>query len=559
MASIRELIIKARVGDAGAFEEIVEKYRDMAVGYAYAVLNDYHLAEDAAQEAFFLAYFKLDTLISPEAFLPWFKKIVYSRCERVYRKKRPVTVPLENITAARDPGRQPVEAAESGELRRTIHNAVSTLPERRRTAAVLCLIGGYTMAEAARFLDLPIGTVKSRLFAARKTLRASLADSAFEISGAIKTNIKFTEKVMDMIITGNKQTLYVKDGIVTSWGNASRKRQNGSSDTGPSAVEGLTGVKSAATTAGCYGSFALLEDGSVWAWGWNVFKHLGTGSDEEYIFTPEQVRGITGAAAVAAGVAHALALTEGGSVYAWGRNWYGQLGNGVSHGADRKYEDSDYPAEIKSLNEIVQISAGFFHSLALCADGTAWRWGGYGDSRFTFPIAYETNKPAKIKIKGRVRAISAGGMHSLFLMHDGTVWACGYNTLRQLGTNKVYNEIIDAPVQVGGLTDIIKISAGGGFSLALKKDGSVWAWGCNANGEHGSGVINPKTEMELNDLKSEPVRVSVLQNAVDVAAGGSHAMAVTEDGGVWIWGNNDEGQLGDNTKANDSVPRRIAL
>ena len=309
---------------------------------------------------------------------------------------------------------------------------------------------------------------------------------------------------------------------------------------------------------GCYGSFALTDDGAVRAWGWNVFRHLGTGSFEEYIFKPEPVIGLSGAAAVAAGVAHALALKEDGAVWSWGRNWYGQLGNGNNRGETRNYEDSDYPSPVESLKNIVQVSAGFFHSLALSDDGTAWRWGGYGDSTFSFPIAYKTNIPVKIQIEGKITAISAGGMHSLFLKDDGTVWACGYNTRRQLGTNAVFNEILDTPVKVGVLSDIKIISAGGGFSLALNKDGTVWAWGCNKNGEYGVGVTDGKTEMELNDQKNEPVKVAI-ENAADIYAGGSHAMAVTEDGGVWIWGDNDEGQLGDYAGTNGSVPRRIEL
>jgi len=135
--------------------------------------------------------------------------------------------------------------------------------------------------------------------------------------------------------------------------------------------------------------------------------------------------------------------------------------------------------------------------------------------------------------------------------------ACGYNTLRQLGSNHVFNEVLDAPVKVMGLSDVKAISAGGVFTLALKTDGTVWAWGDNEHGEFGGGSIDESSKMKSLDLKNEPAEVSMLQDVVEISAGNTHAIAVTSDGGVWAWGGNDEGQLGDLAESKWRVPQRI--
>ena len=282
----------------------------------------------------------------------------------------------------------------------------------------------------------------------------------------------------------------------------------------------------------------------------NAEHENGTGSKDEYIISPEIVQNIGGIVSVSAGVSHALALKKDGTVWAWGKNWYGQLGDGSKN-------DPEYPIEVKGLKKIKEISAGFFHSLALAEDGTVWRWGGYGDSTTNFPIVYAVNKPVEIQAPGKVIAVSAGGMYNVLLCDDGTVWACGYNTQRQLGTNRVFNEVLDVPVQVEILSEIKAISAGGGFTLALKKDGTVWAWGNNESGVFGNGTFATDVKMKNLDIKNEPVEVSMLQNVVEISAGGSHAMAVTSDGGVWVWGSNDEGQLGDFADNKRCVPQRV--
>jgi RNA polymerase sigma factor (sigma-70 family) len=546
-----DLVIKAQNGDIHAFERIVDNFQDMAIGYAYSILKDYHYAEDVAQEAFFQAFFKLSSLQSAEAFPSWFRKIVFSQCEHFYRKKRLPVASLDDVHEMQSHEQSPSEIVEQDEMRNQIMRAVKALPEKERTITVLFYISEYSMSDIGRFLDLPISTIKNRLFAARKKLRGELGELMSESFIKKKTNKEFTERVKNMIISGYKQSLLVReDGTVMSWGNLSRYSdpRTANDNAKPMTIIGLKNAKSITASVGCHGSYALLIDGKVWAWGWNVFHHLGTGSKEEYITAPEEVKNIGDVISVSAGVSHALALKKDGTVWAWGKNWYGQQGNG---------RDNDTPAQVPGLKKIRQISAGFFHSLALAEDGTVWRWGGYGDSTSNFPMVYTTNTPVGVQTSGKIIAISAGGMHSVLLREDETVWACGYNTQRQLGSNQVFNEVRDIPVQVGGLSDVKAISAGGGFSLALKKDGTVWAWGGNENGELGNGTFAASSKLTNLDYNIEPVEVSMLQDVVEISAGGTHAMAVTSDDGIWTWGGNDEGQLGDFTEGKRCVPQRI--
>gem|GEM_PF-2349558 len=192
-----ELIIEAKNGDIHAFEILVDKFRGMAVGYAYSILKDYHYAEDVAQEAFVQAYFKLNTLQSPEAFPSWLRKIVFSQCEHLYRKSRLPVLPLDDVLEVQSKEYSPSEIAERNELKKQIFASVAALPEKERTITVLFYISEYSMAEIGSFLDLPISTVKNRLFSARKKLQRELVEITGDTFNEQK-NIKFKEIIENM-------------------------------------------------------------------------------------------------------------------------------------------------------------------------------------------------------------------------------------------------------------------------------------------------------------------------------------------------------------------------
>lgn len=126
------LVNRARNGDLNAFSAVVRRFQDMALAYAYSILDDFHLAEDAAQEAFLQAYRDLGALRESEAFPGWFKRIVYKHCDRIKRKRQFRTVPLESVTEVASDVPGPDVSAEANETRETVYRAISSLPDNER-------------------------------------------------------------------------------------------------------------------------------------------------------------------------------------------------------------------------------------------------------------------------------------------------------------------------------------------------------------------------------------------------------------------------------------------
>ncbi|HMN27716.1 MAG TPA: sigma-70 family RNA polymerase sigma factor [Caldilineaceae bacterium] len=179
LEEISTLIAKATAANAAraeqqqAFAEIVQRFQDLAFGAAYAVLGDFHLAEDAAQESFLTAWRHLDQLRQPAAFPGWFKRIVLTQCNRLTRGKKLELVSLEAIVDVAAPavGVDPHLAAEASEQRAEVAAAIQTLPEHERMVTALFYISDYSQNEIAAFLEVPVTTIKKRLFSARQRLR----------------------------------------------------------------------------------------------------------------------------------------------------------------------------------------------------------------------------------------------------------------------------------------------------------------------------------------------------------------------------------------------------
>jgi RNA polymerase sigma factor (sigma-70 family) len=168
---LQAIVLRAQVGDRAAYEQLVRRFQDMAVGYAYAVLDDWHLAEDVAQEAFITAYYDLPTLRAPLAFPAWLRRIVFKQIDRTRRGSRPTVVPLEWALEIALPQRDLAQLIEQRELSRQVRRAIALLPEHQRVVVTLFYISAYSVVDISRFLDIPVATVKTRLHAARRRLR----------------------------------------------------------------------------------------------------------------------------------------------------------------------------------------------------------------------------------------------------------------------------------------------------------------------------------------------------------------------------------------------------
>ena len=171
MDDLVQLVGRAGDGDLDAFGCIVRRFQDMAYGYAYSVLGDFHLAEDAAQEAFVEAYQQLPGLREPKAFPGWLRRIVFKHCDRLTRKKHVATVPLDEAAQVTSGEPTPDQAAQACDLTRRVLEVIRELPDNERVATTLYYINGYSQKEVADFLDVPVSTVKSRLHTSRNRLR----------------------------------------------------------------------------------------------------------------------------------------------------------------------------------------------------------------------------------------------------------------------------------------------------------------------------------------------------------------------------------------------------
>ncbi len=389
-------------------------------------------------------------------------------------------------------------------------------------------------------------------------------------------------KDIAQIATGQLFSLAVSsvEGFVYSWGyNEFGQLGDGTTETRltPVKVKGLggigflSGVKS--VRLGTSHALALMNDNdqTVVSWGSNVYGQLGNNSamgEENHSATAVQVLGLDGATPLAgvkdisAGRNHSLALLQNKTMVAWGKNEFGQLGDGIN-------DDSNIAVQVKNFNgsgaltNVAAISAGGNHSLALLADAetTVVAWGKNDVGQLGDGTNDDSNLPVYVKGFGEaehltnVTAISAGRHHSLALLENTGVAAWGGNAVGQLGDGTFDDSNVPLRVQgvngVGLLTGVKSIAAGGTFSLALLLNKTVAAWGENSSGQLGEGT---------EDEQSAPVLVKAkggsgnLSDVKMVAAGYEHGLALLEDGGVLGWGGNYYGTIGDGTNTNRVTP-----
>jgi len=278
-------------------------------------------------------------------------------------------------------------------------------------------------------------------------------------------------------------------------------------------------------------ALALKSDGTIWAWGDNSEGQLGLDNTIVFRGTPTRVQHhLSNVIALDAGSLHSLALKSDGTVWAWGWNGEGQLGNDTVPRA----ESSSNALQVQNLNDITAISTRGLHSLALKSDGTVWAWGYNNRGQIGDNTTTNCYVPIQVPNLSNVVAISAGDGFSIVLKGDGTVWAWGNNTSGELGDNTT-TSMRGTPVQTQNLSDVMAVSTGSNFSIALKSNGTVWAWGGNSSGQLGD---NTSTSRRI------PVQVQNLSNVRSISAGSSYALALKNDSTIWAWGDNWYGQLG---------------
>jgi alpha-tubulin suppressor-like RCC1 family protein len=325
------------------------------------------------------------------------------------------------------------------------------------------------------------------------------------------------------------------DGTVWGWGgNGCGELGDGTTESRslPVQVVGLTQIVAVAANWGS-ASYALRADGTVWAWG--VISEGQNGQMPQPGVSiqpvPVQVPGLSRVVSLSAGYAHALAVRRDGTVWEWGHDTRGPLGNGG--------QDPIGPVrQVQGLHGVEAVAAGSPFSMAVKRDGTLWTWGG-NHSGGMGTGSDRRLAPSPVALTN-VRAISSSPSRMLALRTDGTVWTWGA-ALYGFATQAT-------PVRVESLDGATKIAAGGSHMLALRTDGTLWAWGANSSGQLGDGTTTTRLT---------PAPVPNLTGVVDVAAGGNHSLALRSDGTVWAWGINYYGQVGDLTLQNRSTAVQV--
>lgn len=367
--------------------------------------------------------------------------------------------------------------------------------------------------------------------------------------------------------------------------------------------------------AGDAHSLALKNDGTVWAWGSNASGQLGDGTTINRN-SPVQVLSLFGIVRIAAGGSHSLAVRSDGAVFAWGSNQYGQLGTGSG-------TYSSVPVKpLFSNDRIIDVAAGTDHSVALSATGLVWTWGLNRDAQLGDGTTADHEYPVPLQLTA-IRAIGTGSDHNLAISSDGTVFAWGYNPFQQTGSpsdgcglragcvlspTRVDNFRVGAgtagggdsstfvvttdgniytwgqnslgqmgtassdecylrgspipfmcslrPLQVAGLSGVQQADSRTRHTVAVANGGDVYTWGLNSSGQLGVESHDACSVLGAPEMACSrtPLRVGAVAGVIGVAAGGTHSLAVTNNGTVWAWGGNDAGQLGDGTNATRNRP-----
>ncbi len=314
-----------------------------------------------------------------------------------------------------------------------------------------------------------------------------------------------------------------------------------------SALFGLATVVPASADVGVAAGNAhvlvLTDQGTVWGWGADPYGQLGQGLTTSYRLVAVQIP-VSNVIAVAAGDYSSYALTSDGHVWAWGQNTYGQLGNGSN-------QQSTTPVQVSNLSGVVAIAAGASFALALKDDGTVWAWGDGSAGQIGDGFNAQRTAPVAVNALGStVIAIDATGGHAHAVKSDGTVWSWGANSYYQLGDgsstgrNTPVRTIDSASAMVGAT----RVSGGMWNAFALTGTVGLWGWGYNLYWQLADGT---------NTSRSRPVP-STFIGAVDVQGGSLHSVARKSDGSVWTWGINSNGQLGDGTTTLRATPAQVA-
>ncbi|MGD0658739.1 MAG: CFI-box-CTERM domain-containing protein [Syntrophorhabdales bacterium] len=300
-------------------------------------------------------------------------------------------------------------------------------------------------------------------------------------------------------------------------------------------------AQGATIAAGLNHTLAIKADGTLWAWGDNSTGQLGDGSTVSQL-GPEQIAPSFTWTAVAAGSGFTIAINSDGTRWAWGDNSTGGLGDGTT-------TQQNGPEQIAPSLTWTAVAAGSNFAAGIESDGTLWAWGDNASGQLGIgSTGGSSTAPLQ---EGRAftwTAVAAGSNFAAGIESDGTLWAWGDNASGQLGIGPGGTSGI--PIQISTATNWTAVTAGKDFALALRSDNSLWAWGNNSSGQLGDGgTVQP----------SGPEQIVPSFTWTAVAAGSNFTVALRADGSLWAWGDNSNGQLGIGSTSGSASPVQVPL
>ncbi|MDI9525557.1 MAG: Ig-like domain-containing protein [Desulfomonilia bacterium] len=346
---------------------------------------------------------------------------------------------------------------------------------------------------------------------------------------------------------GETHVLAIKeDGTLWAWGdNSSGQLGDGTRTSQNVPVQVGRGADWDIVSAGRIASLAIRTNGTLWAWGQGM---LGDGLPTRVSVVPVQIGSGDDWLSVDIGPMYnfVMALREHAEIWAWGENKSSLLGDPDT------IDNSLVPMRIGDDDDWVMLSAGKDHVTAIKSDGSLWAWGcnihgQLGDGRGGDPgNDHQVGVPEQIGTGSSWYFVSNGDQYSLAIKTDRTLWAWGHNNYGQLGDGTRTSR--NVPVSVDSSAGWKIVSAGWDHSAGIKEDGTLYTWGSNGNGQLGDGTTT---------FKTSPVQVGIGKRWLDVAAGRYFTLAIEENGTLWAWGINDAGQLGDGTQEERHTPVEV--
>ena len=296
----------------------------------------------------------------------------------------------------------------------------------------------------------------------------------------------------------------------------------------------------AQVTAGEYLSGAVKMDGTLWTWGDNSSGGLGDNTNILGRSSPVQIGALTNWLQASVGKNFGAAVKIDGTMWTWGLNNLGQLGSGTNLSRSS-------PVQVGALTNWSNVGAANYHCVALKSDGSLWAWGLNNSGQLAQNDLISRSSPVQIgALTNWLRFAAGTGTHTAAVKTDGTLWGWGGGLTGQIGDGTVIRR--SSPVQIGALTNWAQVAVGQESTFSVKSDGTLWAWGINDRGQLGDGTVANK---------SSPVQIGALANWSQVSGGRRSALSIKIDGTLWGWGANGSGQLGQNNAIYRSSPVQV--